>query len=299
MAERVRLGATLPLADVGGDAATAKAFALEAERLGYDFLGAPDHVLGNAAADWGQEAVAGRLYHDPFVLFAYLACCTERIGFSTEVLILPQRQTALVAKQAASLAVLSGGRFRLGIGVGWNEPEFVGLNESFANRGRRSEEQLELLRLLWAEPTVELDGRWHRMPGVGINPRPAAGRVPLWLGGHEEVTLRRIAQWGDGWIMLAHPPGDEAVARFEALRRYAREAGRDPAEIGIGVWTSTAEGGPDDWRRELAFWKQAGVSHVTLNSTFGRYHHKRLAGTDMAAHLTAIRQYRETVADLL
>jgi len=213
-------------------------------------------------------------------------------------LILAQRQTVLVAKQAACLDVLSGGRFRLGIGVGWNEVEFVGLNENFRNRGRRSEEQVEVMQALWARPHVTFKGKWHTIEDAGINPRPK-GKIPLWFGGHADVTLRRTAKWGDGWIMLAHARGEEAEGEFVKLRRYVKEEGRDPRDVGIEVWVSTAEGGPDDWRKEFAYWKSVGVTHVTVNSTYARGPHKRIAGKTMADHLTAMKDYHAAVKDLL
>src|SRR5262245_59999605 len=231
----MKLGIALPLIDTGGDPAVVRDFGQAAEALGYDHLAAPDHVLGvNVASrpDWGQRNTSQDFFHDPFVMFGFLSACTTRIGFSTQVLILPQRQTALVAKQAACLDVLSGGRFRLGIGVGWNEVEFTGLNEDFHNRGRRSEEQVELMQALWQEPHVAFKGKWHTVEDAGINPRPASGKVPLWYGGHAEVTLRRTVKWGDGWMPLAYGPGEEARAAFDKLR-MAEEAGRDPATIGI------------------------------------------------------------------
>jgi probable F420-dependent oxidoreductase len=298
----MKLGVTLPLIDIGGDPATVRDFAQAAEDLGYDHLGAPDHVIGaNVASrpDWGNRNTSKDLFHDPFVMFGFLSGVTRRIGFSTQVLILAQRQTALVAKQAASLDVLSGGRFRLGVGIGWNAVEFEALNENFTDRGRRSEEQLQVMKALWAEPHVTFKGQWHTITDAGINPLPLARTVPLWLGGHEDVTLRRIAKWGDGWIMLAHAQGAEADAAFAKLRQYAREAGRDPATIGLEVWVSTAEGaGPDDWRRALAGWKAAGVTHVTLNTTYSRGPHKRIAGRTMADHMQAMRDYIAAVKDL-
>jgi probable F420-dependent oxidoreductase len=215
------------------------------------------------------------------------------------VLILAQRQAVLVAKQAASLDVLCDGRFRLGVGVGWNEVEFVGLNENFRNRGRRSEEQVQVMQKLWAEPHVDFTGKWHRIEDAGINPRPASGRVPVWFGGHHEATLQRIAKYGDGWMMLAYPMGPQAVAEFDRLRRMTEAAGRDPASIGLEVWVSTATGGPKDWREEFQFWQRAGVSHVTVASTHGRGIHARIAGRTMRDHIEAITQYRQAVADLL
>src|SRR5207302_8980996 len=200
----MKLGVALPIVDIGGEPQGLKDFIQAAEAIGYQGIAAPDHVLGvNVASrpDWTQgHARSTDLYHDPFVLFGFLAGVTKVADFSTQVLILPQRQTVLVAKQAACLDVLSGGRFRLGIGVGWNEVEFVGLNENFHNRGRRSEEQVELMQALWAEPHVSCKGKWHTVDDAGINPRPPAGRVPLWDGGDAEVALGRVGQWGGGWM---------------------------------------------------------------------------------------------------
>lgn len=297
----LKIGVTLPLIDVGGPPETARRFARMAEDLGYDHLAAPDHVLGvnaDSRPDWdaGRNTSAD-LFHDPFVLFGFLAGCTSRIGFSTQVLILPQRQTALVAKQAASLDVLSGGRFRFGIGVGWNPVEYVALGEDFSNRGRRSEEQVEAMRALWAEPHVTFKGRWHDIDDAGINPLPLARSIPLWFGGHQDVTLKRIAKWGDGWIMLAYPLGEAADAEFAKLRRFVEEAGRDPADVGIEVWVSTAEGGPDDWKRAAEGWVRSGVTHVTLNNVFGRMHHVRIQETTLDAHLRAMEAYWRAVGE--
>src|SRR5215204_2820248 len=190
---QMKLGVALPIVDIGGEPAAIRDFVQAAEAIGYQGIAAPDHVLGaNVASRPGWTQSRGRssdLYHDPFVLFGFLAGITNIEDFSTQVLILPQRQTVLVAKQAACLDVLSGGRFRLGIGVGWNEVEFIGLNEDFHNRGRRSEEQVEVMQALWSEPHVTVKGRWHTID-AGINPRPIQGRVPLWYGGHAEATLR-------------------------------------------------------------------------------------------------------------
>src|SRR6202043_722232 len=230
----MELGSLLPLGDIGGDPAVLREYAQAAGSIGCDFIEAPDHVLGaNPASAPEAERTGAGLYHDPFVLFGYLAGVTPKLGFSTGVLILPQRQTALVAKQAACLDSLCGGRFRLGIGVGWNEVEFVGLNENFHTRGRRSEEQIEVMRALWAEPHVTLKGKWHTIEDAGINPLPTGRKIPLWYGGHADVTLRRCAKWGDGWMPLAYSPGDETKGAFATLHRYAEEAGRNPGSMGI------------------------------------------------------------------
>ncbi len=215
------------------------------------------------------------------------------------MLILAQRQAVLVAKQAASLDVLCGGRFRLGIGVGWNQIEFTGLNENFNNRGARSEEQVQVMQALWAQPHVTFKGKWHTIEDAGINPRPASGKVPVWFGGHAEATFRRTAKYGDGFMPLAYPPDDTALAAFDKLRSLVRAEGRDPADVGIEVWVSPGAGGEADWRKEMAFWKAAGVTHATAHTTFPGGHHKRIAGNTPADHLDAITRFRAAVADLL
>jgi probable F420-dependent oxidoreductase len=297
----MKLGVALPLTDVGGDPTTVRDFAQAAEGLGYDYLAGTDHVLGvNAASrpDWGNRNTSADFFHDPFVLFGFLSACTSRIEFSTEVLILAQRQTVLVAKQTACLDVLSGGRFRLGIGIGWNPVEFIGLNEDFGNRGRRSEEQVQVMQALWAERHVSFKGRWHTIDDAGVNPLPLTRRVPLWYGGHNEATLQRIAKWGDGWIMLAHPPGDAARAEIAKLRAYVETAGRKKEAVGLSVWVS-AVGDEASWRKEIEAWKEAGVTHVTLNNTFARYYHRRIPGRSMSDHMAAIKRYQQAVADLV
>jgi probable F420-dependent oxidoreductase len=298
------LGCSIPVGDIGTGPAPLRDYAHAAEGLGFAYLLAPDHVLGaNPAADHGGQRVGttATAYHDPFVLFAFLAGCTKEIGFASGVLILAQRQAALVAKQAASLDVLCGGngRFRLGIGVGWNEVEFVGLNEDFHTRGKRSVEQVKVMQALWAEPHVTFKGEFHTIDDAGINPRPASGRVPIWYGGHAEATFRRAARYGDGFMPLAYPPGDQALAAFDKLRGMLREAGRDPSNFGLEVWVSPGKGNADDWRKEIAFWKAAGVTHATVHTTYASNHHTRIAGKTAADHLAAITAYKKAVADLL
>ena len=296
--QSLRLGVALPQTEFDGDPAAMRDFAQAAEELGYDHLVTYDHVLGaNPGAD--DTDTTRHLYHDPFVLLGFVAACTQRIELSVQVLILPQRQTVLVAKQAASLDVLCNGRLRLGIGVGWNEVEFIGLNENFHDRGRRSEEQVELMRALWAEPYISFEGKWHKVPDAGINPLPPRKNIPIWFGGHADVTLRRIAKMGDGWMPLAYPPDDTARGEVEKLRRYTEEAGRELDAVGIDAWVSMGSEDPSQWRDEVKGWRECGATHLTLSTAFAAYHHKRIEGTTLAAHLDAIERYRETVADLL
>jgi len=251
------------------------------------------------AAGKGRVGTNENPYHDPFVLFGFLAGCTQRLGFAPGVLILAQRQAALVAKQAACLDVLSNGRLRLGVGVGWNKVEFTGLNEVFSNRGRRSEEQVQVMQALWAQPHVTFKGRYHTIDDAGINPRPASGRIPVWFGGHAEQTLQRVAKFGDGWMPLSYPADESALAVFEKLRGLVKAEGRDPAEVGLEVWQSLGSADETAWRREFEFWKQAGVTHVTAHTTFAIGHHKRIAGHTATDHLAAITRFREVVKDLL
>jgi probable F420-dependent oxidoreductase len=300
----MKLGVAIPAIDpaIGGDPAALREFAQAAEDIGYQDLAAPDHVLGvNVASrpDWGDRNTSADLFHDPFALFSFLAGCTKTIEFSTQVLILAQRQAVLVAKQAASLDVLCGGRFRLGVGVGWNEVEFVGLNENFHNRGRRSEEQIQVMQALWSEPHVTFHGKWHTIDDAGINPLPPRRKIPVWFGGHAEVTMRRVVEWGDGWMPMAYAPGDEAKTAFDKLRAMADAAGRDPADIGIDTRTTAGLGGEAEWRDTIRFWKSCGATHITLVTYSGRGHLRRIEGRALGDHLSAIKRYWDTVADLL
>jgi probable F420-dependent oxidoreductase len=300
----MKLGVAIPAIDpaIGGDPAALREFAQAAEAIGYQDLAAPDHVLGvNVASrpDWGDRNTSADLFHDPFALFSFLAGCTKTIEFSTQVLILAQRQAVLVAKQAASLDVLCGGRVRLGVGIGWNEVEFVGLNENFHNRGRRSEEQVRVMQALWAEPHVTFHGKYHTIEDAGLNPLPPHRKIPIWFGGHVEVTMRRVVQWGDGWMPMAYAPGDEAKVVFDKLRTMAEAAGRDPASIGIDTRTTAGLGNEADWRDTIRFWKSCGATHITLVTYSGRGHLRRIEGRTLRDHLSAIKRYSDTVADLL
>ncbi|MDR3529124.1 MAG: LLM class F420-dependent oxidoreductase [Rhodopila sp.] len=298
----MQLGATMPVVDIGPGPTQIRDYAQAVEGLGFDYLQAPDHVLGaNPAtiAGKGRVGTNENPYHDPFVLFGFLAACTQRLGFAPGVLILPQRQAALVAKQAACLDVLSNGRLRLGVGVGWNQVEFTGLNEVFSNRGRRSEEQVQVMQALWLQPHVTFKGRYHTIDDAGINPRPASGRIPVWFGGHVDATLQRVAKYGDGWMPLAYPADERALTAFEKLRGLVRAEGRDPASVGLEVWLSLGSGDEEAWHRDFAFWKKAGVTHVTAHTTYAMGHHKRIAGHTAADHLAAITRFKQVVADLL
>ena len=298
----MQLGASLPVGDIGTGPTVVRDYAQTLEGMGFDYIQAPDHVLGGNPAGHKDKARVGTsttAYHDPFVLFSFIAGCTQKIGFAPGVLILAQRQAVLVAKQAASLDELSGGRLRLGIGVGWNELEFTGLNENFKNRGKRSEEQVQVMQALWANDHVDFKGRYHTIDDSGINPRPKSGRVPVWFGGHVDATLERTAKWGDGWMPLAYPADDTALKAFDKLRGSIAAAGRKNEDVGIEVWMSLGSDDPALWRKDFAFWKAAGVTHVTAHTTYATGHHKRIAGKTAAEHLAAIGKFQKAVADLV
>lgn len=264
----MRIGAIFPQVESGVDPLAIRDYAQAVEGLGFTHLLVYDHVLGaglTTRPNWRGPYSSASLFHEPFVLFGYLAGQTQQLELVTGVLILPQRQTALVAKQAAEVDVLSGGRLRLGIGVGWNPIEFEGLNEDFSTRGARSTEQIAVLRALWAEPAITFEGKWHHIRDAGINPLPIKRSIPVWLGGQAEPVLRRVGRLGDGW-MPQLPPNENARATLERIRTYAREAGRDPAAIGVEARLSVSQTPEDHWREYAAAWQALGATHLTVNT---------------------------------
>lgn len=286
----MQIGVTFPQLEITADPVAVRDYAQAAEEIGYAHILAYDHVLGADTTnrpDWRGPYSTASLFHEPFVLFGYLAGVTRRIGFVPGVIILPQRQTALVAKQAAEVDVLSGGRFRLGVGIGWNTVEYEALGEEFDNRARRSEEQIAVLRLLFTEPAITFHGRYHQITEAGLNPMPVQRPIPIWIGGSVEATLRRTATMGDGWFPqgLPTPEMADSIAR---LREYTRAAGRDPDSVGIEARVSVARKSPDEWRREVEGWRAIGATHLAVN-TMG-------AGLpDPAAHIEAIRRFWDAV----
>ena len=266
----MKLGAVLPTSEIKADPAAIRDYAQAADSLGYDHLVLFDHVLGedpsNRAGGRGGIDYTDK-FHEPFVMFGFLAAVTERIKLSTGILILPQRQTVLVAKQAAEADVLSGGRLRLGVGVGWNRVEFDGLGAEFGKRGRRMEEQVAVLRALWTEEIVAFDGEWHTIQNAGLNPMPAQRPIPLWFGGHADVVLDRIGRLGDGWIISSSSRGHGDVPpMIERIHMAAKSAGRDPEAIGIETWVRLENRPTDSWLEEVEEWRSAGVHEIALNT---------------------------------
>ena len=297
----MQIGAIFPQTEIGSDPGAIREYAQAAEELGYSHLFIADHVLG---ADPSHHShVVDSYYthhsiiHESFTLMGYLAGITRRIGLASGILILPQRATVLVAKQAAAVDLLSRGRLRLGIGVGWNHVEYEALNRNFHDRGRRSEEQIALLRALWTQEVVNFEGRWHKVTHAGINPLPVQRPIPVWLGAGSsasplppEPVLRRIAAVSDGWFPNFEPeePGRQAIA---TLREYVRAAGREPSAVGIEGRIRIDGKAPEDWVEEAKAWQALDASGITVEARRGG-----LSG--VAAHVAAIVRFREALDGL-
>ncbi|MDQ6906876.1 MAG: LLM class F420-dependent oxidoreductase [Chloroflexota bacterium] len=286
----MRIGVTFPQNEITADPIAVRDYAQAAEGLGYTHLLAYDHVVGadiTNRPDWRGPYTTASLFHEPFVLFGYLAGLTTHLEFVPGVIILPQRQTVLVAKQAAEVDVLTGGQFRLGIGVGWNEVEYEALNEDFGNRGKRSEEQITVLRALFTDEVVTFHGKWHHIEAAGLNPMPVQRPIPIWIGGSSEATLKRVGEMGDGWFPQ-RPPDETAREMVEKTRQYARAAGRDPATIGFEARVSIAGATPDEWARQVEGWRAIGATHLTVNTM-------KAGLNSPQEHIDAIRRFKEAV----
>ncbi|MCX6020644.1 MAG: LLM class F420-dependent oxidoreductase [Chloroflexi bacterium] len=285
----MRVGVIFPQTEIGGDPAGVRDYAQAAEELGFAHLAIYDHVLGAGVANrpgWTRYSEKD-MFHEPFVAFGYLAALTRTMELVTSIIILPQRQTVLVAKQAAEVDLLSGGRLRLGVGIGWNEVEYESLNEDFHTRGRRMEEQVAVMRALWTEPLVTFNGKWHHIDDAGLNPLPVQRPIPIWMGGSNEAVLKRIGAIADGWFPLT-PINDSTRAAVERVRGYAVEAGRDPASVGLEARVRASTGTPEEWAASAAWWRDLGATHFSVDTMGGG-----LRGPD--AHIAALRRFKETV----
>ncbi len=285
----MKLGVVFPQTEIGADPAIIKDYVQTAEGLGYDYLLTYDHVLGanpDRPGGWKGPYTYEDQFHEPMVLFGYMAALTEKIEFVTGILILPQRQTALVAKQAAQIDVLSGGRLRLGIGIGWNEVEYQSLKENFSNRGRRIEEQVALLREFWKNPLVIFAGEYHTIVGAGIKPLPTQKTIPIWFGGGADVVLRRTAELGDGW-MPNTMPFDKTKEMVEKLHRYLEEAERDPKNFGLDIRVSMKQHEKTEWAAAVQQWQDFGATHLSIN-TMGM-------GYSPQQHIEAIKDFKKTI----
>ena len=287
----MKLGVVFPQTEFGNDPLAIRDYAQAVEGLGYHHLLIYDHVLGASTTNrphWSGPYTSKTPFHEPFVLFGFLAAATWQLQLVTGVIILPQRQTALVAKQAAEVDVLSNGRLRLGVGLGWNEVEYQALNENFRTRGARLEEQVTLLRALWREPVITLRGRYHQVEEAGINPLPIQRPIPIWFGGHAEPMLKRTARLADGWFPL-RAPDEEARAMVERLHGYAREAGRDPAALGIEASLNVRDGDAGVWTARATGWRALGATHLCINTMGAGFHSPK-------EHIEALRRVKTALS---
>lgn len=285
----MKIGVVFPQTEFGNDPRAIRDYAQTVEGLGYSHIIAYDHVVGanpNRPGGWHGPYTCDTPFHEPFALFSYMAAITRTIEFAPGVIILPQRQTVLVAKQAAALDVLSGGRLRLGVGIGWNALEYTSLNEDFHNRGKRMEEQVEVMRLLWTKPLVTYQGRWHTLPDVGINPLPVQQPIPVWFGGGAEKALRRMAQLGDGWMTNTRVPA-EATPALDIINATLAEAGRSRAQFGVEARLHYADGNAV-WQSALREWLALDVTWFSIN-TMG------CGFTSPAQHLAAVQTFARAV----
>ena len=286
----MEFGAVIPHHEIGNDPGAIKAYARGAEELGVTHLVIYDHVVGvdrNRPGGFEGPYDSDTAFHEPMVLFGFLAACTTRVELQTTILILPQRQTVLVAKQVAEIAVLSGNRLVLGVGVGWNRVEYDALNEDFSTRGRRQAEQVVLMRRLWTEDVFSFDGEFHHFEHASILPRPTAP-VPVMFGGSAPALIERCARLGDGWMPLG-TPNDKSRQRIDDLRRIRTEAGLPWDGFEIRAQAQYRGGNPERWREHAAAWRDLGATHLAIAT-------HNASDTDVDGHLARIAEYQSAVA---
>ena len=293
----MKTGVVFPQTEIGADPAAVRDYVQAVEELGYAHMMVYDHVLGADTShhtNWEGSYTSESMFHEPFVLFGYLAGITTKIELVTAVLILGQRQTALVAKQAAEVDLLTGGRLRLGVGVGWNHVEYEALNQEFGNRGQRYAEQIKLLREFWTQEVVEFEGQYHKVDHAGVNPQPVQRPIPIWMGAGARANpvptdrvLRRVARLADGWFPQMQPTND-ARSTVERLKKFADEAGRDAAEIGMEPRINLGDGDPEFWQEQARVWEDMGATHISVNTM--------RSGLDSPQdHINAIQQFKEVI----
>jgi probable F420-dependent oxidoreductase len=284
----MKIGVVFPQTEIGADVGAVRAYGQGAEELGFSHILAYDHVVGADPAvhrGWNGAYDVTTTFHEPLVLFGYLAAITS-LELVTGIIILPQRQTALVAKQAAEVDLLTGGRFRLGVGLGWNKVEYEALGKDFADRGKRIEEQVQLLRRLWTERSVTMHGSYERVTGAGLAPLPVQRPIPVWFGAQSEPAYRRAGRLADGWFPQV-PPGPKLDEARRIVEQAATEAGRDPGGIGMEGRVSW-RGNPEEVATHAQRWREAGATHVSVNTMAAG-----LASAD--DHLTALASAAEAL----
>ncbi len=282
----MRIGVIFPQFEFGEDAGDVRDYAQTVEGLGYTHIGADDHLIGpnpDRLGGWTGWVTYQMPFYEPFALFSFMAGVTERVEFETCVLLLPQRQTVLVAKQAACLDILCRGQLRLGLGNGWSTVEYEAMGVDMTTRGRRMEEQIEVLRLLWTQPLVNFKGRWHSIPDAGINPLPVQRPIPIWLGGQSEPVIRRAARTGDGWMPL-YGSAEEARVGLDLLDQELAAAGRSREGFGLEARLRYDQGNPEEWNKQLEAWRKVGATHISLITTHCGFH-------SPAEHIAALQKF--------
>jgi len=286
----MKIGAVLPHNEIGTDPGAMKAYAQGVEGLGMTHMLLYDHVLGadpNRPGGFKGPYDKDVKFHEPFTTFAFIAAVTEKVEMVTNILILPQRQTVLVAKQAAEVAILSNNRLRLGVGTGWNEVEYVGLNVPFKQKGARQEEQVKLLKLLWSEDSLDYTGEFHRIDLASINPRPSK-QIPIWFGGGAPALLDRAARLGDGWMPLGGP-SDNSKAAIETMKKAREAAGQSWDGFGIQAQAMYAGGTPERWAKHADKWRDLGATHMAIRTDSAG-----LKSVD--EHLKCMEEYKKAVS---
>ena len=284
----MQLNAFFPSLDIGTDPAKIRDWAQAAEDLGYAYIEVPDHVFGAKARDgWVPLYNEKDPFHETFVTLGFLAAVTRTIGLATGILIAPQRQTGVIAKQAAEVDILSGGRLRLGIGVGWNHVEYEALGADWKTRGVRQAEQVEVLRRLWSEDLVTFNGRFHHLEDVSIVPPPVQRPIPIWFGGSSDAAVTRAARLGDGWMPIMAPDA-QAEQKLGLLRDQLKSFGRDPESFGIEGWLRMRDPDPQAWAAAADGWRRLGADLVMLYPMY------RIR--DLDDHIETLRRFKEVAS---
>ena len=289
----MKIGVSFPQAEAGGDMGFVRDFVQTAEALDYAHISVPEHIIQAGVPEgtsFAKHYSIEASFHEVMTLLAYWSAITEKIELAASVLVTPQRDAILVAKQAAEIDLMCGGRLRLGIGVGWNEAEFNALGATFKNRGKRIVEQVEVMRKLWCERLVTYEGEWHKIDDMGLNPSSIQKPIPIWMGAMQPAAIRRTARIADGWFTNPRQmPNDDAAQQISIFRQTAAETGREPDELGIDATVCISEGeGPQEWLGVMETWKNMGANSFTFRTSESGL-------TDYDQHLTAIRQLKENM----